>query len=98
MAVVQCSVKCKAIPVTGHGSPQVGFLRGTSIIHIQNSKAIIVTGHGGLLGCEMLRIPHCLENRLTDGGEVVSLTQWPHSTPQKYFLFVSGTHICYRLA
>jgi hypothetical protein len=22
----------------------------------------------------MLRIPHCLENRLTDGGRVVSLT------------------------
>jgi hypothetical protein len=27
----------------------------------------------------MLRIPHCLDNRLIDGGEVVSLT------PQKHF-------------
>jgi hypothetical protein len=25
------------------------------------SKAIPVTGHGGLYCCEMLRIPHCLE-------------------------------------
>jgi hypothetical protein len=25
----------------------------------------------------MLRIPHCLDNRLTDGGEVVSLTRRP---------------------
>jgi hypothetical protein len=32
------------------------------------SKAIPVTGRGGLLGYEMLRIPHCLDNRLIDGG------------------------------
>jgi hypothetical protein len=25
------------------------------------------------LSCEMLRIPHCLDNRLKDGGEVVCL-------------------------
>jgi hypothetical protein len=31
----------------------------------------------------MLRIPHCLDNRLTDGGEAVSPTHRPHSTPQK---------------
>jgi hypothetical protein len=36
------------------------------------SKAIPVTGRGGLQGCEMLRIPHSLENLLTDGGKVVS--------------------------
>jgi hypothetical protein len=29
----------------------------------------------------MLRIPHCLDNRLTDGGKVVSLTH-PLSKPQ----------------
>jgi hypothetical protein len=38
------------------------------------SKAISVTGRGGLEGCEMLRIPRCLDNRLTDGGKVVSPT------------------------
>jgi hypothetical protein len=33
----------------------------------------------------MLRIPHCLDSRLTDGGEVVSLTHRPLSTPQKLY-------------
>jgi hypothetical protein len=32
-------------------------------------KSLKVTGRGGLEGCEMLRIPHCLDNRLTDGGK-----------------------------
>jgi hypothetical protein len=32
-----------------------------------------VTGRGGPCGCEMLRIPNCLGNRLTDCGEA-SLT------------------------
>jgi hypothetical protein len=31
-------------------------------------KAIPVTGLGGLSGCEILRIPHCLDNRIIDGG------------------------------
>jgi hypothetical protein len=35
------------------------------------SKAISVTGRGGPQGCKMLRIPQCLDNRLTDGGKVV---------------------------
>jgi hypothetical protein len=39
-----------------------------------------------LQGCEMLRIPRCLDNRLTDGGEVVSPSHRPRSTPQKHFL------------
>jgi hypothetical protein len=34
----------------------------------------------------MLRIPHCTNNRLTDGGKSVSLTHRPRSTPQKHFL------------
>jgi hypothetical protein len=38
------------------------------------SKAIAVTGRGGLYGCKMLRIRHCLDNQLTDGGKVVSPT------------------------
>jgi hypothetical protein len=44
----------------------------------------------------MLRIPHCLDNRLTDGGKVVSPTYRPHFTPQKHYYFsVSGTHFCF---
>jgi hypothetical protein len=44
------------------------------------------------MGCEMLRIPHCLDNRLTDGGKVVSPMYWPRSTPQKHCFSASGTH------
>jgi hypothetical protein len=33
---------------------------------IIKSKAIIVTGRGGLQGCVMSRIPNSLDNRLTD--------------------------------
>jgi hypothetical protein len=61
----------------------------------KESKAISVTGRGGLWGCEMLRISHCLDNRLTDGVKVVSPTHRPHFTPQKhYYFYVSGTHFC----
>jgi hypothetical protein len=37
-------------------------------------RAIRVTGRGGPYGCKTSRLPHLLQNRLTDGGEVVSLT------------------------
>jgi hypothetical protein len=36
-------------------------------------KAIPVTGREGPYGCETSRVPHFLDNRLTDGGEVDSL-------------------------
>jgi hypothetical protein len=49
-------------------------------------KAIPVTGREGLHNCEMLRIPHCLDDQFTD-GTVVSLTHRPHSAPQKHFFF-----------
>jgi hypothetical protein len=42
-------------------------------------KAIPVTGRGGATGCETSRLPQFLDNRLTDGGEVVGLT--PPATP-----------------
>jgi hypothetical protein len=44
----------------------------------------------------MLRIPHGLDSRLTDGGEVVSPTHRPRSTLQKHYFSASGTHFCYR--
>jgi hypothetical protein len=59
-------------------------------------KAILVTGRVGLQGCELLRIPHCLDSRLTDGSRVVSPTHWMRSTPQKHYFSASGTHFCYR--
>jgi hypothetical protein len=47
----------------------------------------------------MLRIPHCLDNRLIDGGKFLSPTHQPRFTPQKHYYFnASGTHFCYRLS
>jgi hypothetical protein len=34
-----------------------------------------VTGSEGTQGCERSRLPHFLDSRLIDGGEVVSLTR-----------------------
>jgi hypothetical protein len=43
----------------------------------------------------MLIIPHCLDNRLTDGGKVVRTMHPQHFTPQKhYYFYVPGTHFC----
>jgi hypothetical protein len=44
---------------------------------------IPVTGHEGPLGCETSRIPHFLDNRLTDGDEVVRPKRLPPFTPQE---------------
>jgi hypothetical protein len=60
------------------------------IIIIIINKAISVTDRGGLWDCEIL-IPHCVDNRLTDGGKIVSPTHRPRTT--HYFL-ASGTHFC----
>jgi hypothetical protein len=46
-------------------------------------KAIPVTGREGPQGCERSRLPHLLDRRLTDGGEVVSLTRRPPFTPRE---------------
>jgi hypothetical protein len=47
---------------------------------------IPLTGRQAPWGCEMLNIPQCLDNRLTDGGEVLSLRRPPRSTCQEHFL------------
>jgi hypothetical protein len=51
------------------------------------SKAISVTGRGGPYGCETSRFSHFLDNFLTDGGEVVSLTRRPHLYPKEDFWY-----------
>jgi hypothetical protein len=60
----------------------------------KKGKAIPVTGSEGLQGSEMLRIPHCLDNRLIVGGKAVSSTHRPHFTLHKHFFNVSSTHFC----
>jgi hypothetical protein len=68
--------------------------RAQLVTKSKKSKAIPVTGRGGLYGCEMLRIPLFLNNRLTDGGKVDSLTDRLRSTPQKHYVSTYGAHIC----
>jgi hypothetical protein len=58
----------------------------THLIHIEGvvkGEAIHVTGRGGPYGCETSRLPHFLDSRFTDGGEVFSLTRRPPFTPQE---------------
>jgi hypothetical protein len=56
----------------------------------EKGKAVPVTDRGGPYGCETSRLPYFLDNRLSDGGEVVSLTRQPPFTPRK----IPGTHFC----
>jgi hypothetical protein len=55
-----------------------------------NDSIILVLGHGGPYGYQTSRLQHFLDNRLTDGGEVVSLTRQQPFTPRK----IPGTHFC----
>jgi hypothetical protein len=49
----------------------------TAFPQVKRCKAIPITGRGGLWGYETSRLPHCLDNRLADGGKVVSLERRP---------------------
>jgi hypothetical protein len=56
----------------------------------KKGKDIPVTGRGGPWGCETTRLPHFLDNRLTDGGDAFSLKHRPPSTPR----MIPGTNLC----
>jgi hypothetical protein len=53
---------------------------------VKKNKAIPGTDRGGQYGCETSGFPHFLDNRLTDGGEFISLSHQPSKVP--------GTHFC----
>jgi hypothetical protein len=57
-----------------------------SVDDIRKGKATPVTGRG----CDTSVVPHFLDNRLTDGAEVVNITRRPPFTPRK----IPGTHFC----
>jgi hypothetical protein len=61
------------------------------VTRLSKTRAVPVRRHGGLQACEMLRIPNCLNNQLTDGGKVVSPWHRPRSTPQEHYFSASGT-------
>jgi hypothetical protein len=54
---------------------------------VKKGKDIPVTGHGDPKGCERLRLPHDLDNRLINGGKVVSPTRRPHFTPRFLYFY-----------
>jgi hypothetical protein len=84
----------------GKADVSLSFSISTRCIeHWMIQKAILVTCLGGLYVCEMLRMPHCIDNRQAEGGKVVSPTHRQHFTLQKHcFFFVSGTHFSQRLS
>jgi hypothetical protein len=53
-------------------------------------KAFPVIGRGGRKGCETSRLPHFLDSRHKDGGEVVSRTHRLPFNPRK----IPGTYFC----
>jgi hypothetical protein len=57
-----------------------------------NGNAIPVTGFGGPQDCRTSRLPHFLDNGVTDGSEVVSLTWWTPFNNRK----IISTHFCQR--
>jgi hypothetical protein len=60
------------------------------IIIIIIGNAIPVTGREDPQGFETWRLPHFLDNRLTNGGKVFSLRRRTLSSPRKF----PGTHFC----
>jgi hypothetical protein len=62
-------------------------------------KAIPVAGRGAPYSCDISRLPHILDNQLTDGGEVVTLMYWLPFTPRMilfwgtYYLSINFVYI-----
>jgi hypothetical protein len=52
-------------------------------------KSIPVTGNGGPQGCETSRLPHFLNNRLTDDGEVARFRAGRPLPPGRILVLIS---------
>jgi hypothetical protein len=58
------------------------------ILKVKEGKAIPVTCREGPQGCWTSRLPHFLDNQLTDGGKGVSLTRRPPFTPGRFLILI----------
>jgi hypothetical protein len=56
---------------------------GNKCPKVKKGNANPITCRGDPFGCETSSLPHFLDNRVTDGGEVVSLMRRPPFTPQE---------------
>lgn len=64
---------------------EFGMESGRKIFTLKKTrKSIPITGHGGPKRYDMSMIPHFPHNRLTNGGEFVSLMHQSSFTPQKH--------------
>jgi hypothetical protein len=73
-------------PVISHYFGNVQILEFVEfLIKARKGKAILVAGHGGPQGCEMLRLPHFLDNRHTDGSALAGFPL-PPEDPWYFFL------------
>jgi hypothetical protein len=73
--------------------PWILFRKWTILQNVKG-KAIPVAGRGGPWVCETSRLTHSLENRLTDGGEVISLKRRSQFSPRK----IPGAYFFSRLS
>jgi hypothetical protein len=64
--IFRCSAEGMLTPDMGNGTPIPGYCKILDVFNSQYMRmyegevAVPITGRGGLYGCEMLRIPHCL--------------------------------------
>jgi hypothetical protein len=77
---------------------QIQNIRWTLKLLVNSASSYICKVKGcnrtrGPIGCETSRLPHFPDNRLADGGEIVSLKRWPPFTPRK----IPRTHFCQSL-
>jgi hypothetical protein len=71
--LTSASIRRRVLPYIFHFIlPQDNFIIDTLT---RESKTIHVTGRGGPWSCETSRLAHFLDIRLTDDGEVVSITR-----------------------
>jgi hypothetical protein len=65
------------------------MLKDKLCVFNSKGKAIPVMGHEHPLGCETSRLPHFLENRLWDDGDVFSLTRRQPLRPGRFLVLIS---------
>jgi hypothetical protein len=70
---LQCSFRLLQMQLCWHG------------IHDVTKTILQLSPWGRIFFFQMLRIPYCVDYRLTDDGKVVSPTRRPHFTPQKHY-------------
>jgi hypothetical protein len=63
-------------------NPPIVFINPVHTLR-EKGRTIPVTCRGGPYGCEKSRLPHFLDSRFTNGGEVVSLTRRSPFNPQE---------------